>query len=711
MLHAVLAALAAASPAPQVVPADVVKRLNDLIIGGQYAQALQEAETLARASERDGNVALQARALLLESDALYYLNRQPETKVIMERALALSQGIGDEEGIGRAYYNLSFLYERTEPERMVQLLEKAQGHAAKSGDPRLQMLVHNGLGSAADALSRYGPALEHFRQAARFARELKLDHNLAVALSNMGLMEIRRAHYLEARALLEEAWGLIQKAGPSVQAGGILGKLGDVFRALGEPERAKDYYERALAVFEQFGYKRYLGGPLLALADVAAEQGDRAGAESLRRRALQVAEEVGDRTRSVPILCALAADADEQGREREADELLEDASRRAKAHGDRGLHAETRVARARMALRRGDAAGALAASDEALALLRAIGDPQDIGIGENLRSRALAALGRTSEAARAGERAIALHGRTAAARYLHVWHGELARLYTSMGQDARAREQYELSLARTEDLDRLLAIDRFRLNLFREVADVFRSYAFWLAENGDARRAWEVLEQGRARELRLRLVQGGSAAVSPAETEALARLGVIQRTLREEELSRDDRQQLSALAAEAEAEYERARQLAQRGRAAPRESVELPPFPPDTTVVEYALSAGRLLVLSHRAGVVRARVASVPGLTEDVRLLRASVSDPASPPSPGARSLGGLLLGPEIQDAPGSRLLLVPDGSSTWFLSRPSWRPTAHWYRSGSCSRRRPRSACGRRCVRVRSAPPPARWR
>ena len=659
---ALLAAIVAATPGPSRPVAELVKPIDQLIAGGAYAKGLSEAEALARQAEREGRAALEARALLLASDAMYYLNRQPESRPHMERALALSRRIADEEGIGRAYYCLSFLHERTEPERMMRLLETAQVHAARSGDPTLQMMIQNGLGNACAALSRFPAALEHYRAAARFARELKHERNLAVALSNMGLMEHRRAHYAEARALLDEAWSLYERAGPSLHSGGVLAKLGEVFRALGEPERAKDYYERALTVFEKFGYKRYLGGPLLALADLAAEEGDRPGAEVLRRRALRIALEVDDRTRSVSILCALAADADELGRSREADELLDDAFRRAAQHGDPGLREETLVVRARLHLRRGRPAAALAAADQALAVARGTGDPQAEGLVENLRSSALAGLGRLPDAAAAGERAIARYQRTATARHLHVWHGELARIYTRMGQDGRARTHYELSLARTESLDRLLAIDRFRLSLFREVADVFRSYACWLAERGEARKAWEVLEQGRARELRLRLAQGGGARVSPQEMDALARLGALQGRLREEALSRDDRQHLLATAAEAEGEYERAREQAQSGRPAGQEDTALPPFPPDAIVVEYALSEGRLLVLSQRRGTMRARVVASGRFAEDVRLLRASVSDPQAPPSPSARALGALLLGPELQDAPDGHLLVVPDG-------------------------------------------------
>jgi len=67
-------------------------------------------------------------------------------------------------------------------------------------------------------------------------------------------------------------------------------------------------------------------------------------------------------------------------------------------------------------------------------------------------------------------------------------------------------------------------------------------------------------------------------------------------------------------------------------------------------------------VLCHRDGAVRARVVAAGAVAEDVRQLRASVSDPGAPPSPLARGLGDLLLGPELSGAPDGRLLIVPDG-------------------------------------------------
>ena len=176
------------------------------------------------------------------------------------------------------------------------------------------------------------------------------------------------------------------------------------------------------------------------------------------------------------------------------------------------------------------------------------------------------------------------------------------------------------------------------------------------------RRAWEVLEQGRARELRLRLVQGGSEAVSPAETEALARLGVVQRRLREEELSRDDRQQLLAQAAGAEAEYERARQ--QASAAAPRPGRASRCRPSRRTRSSSSTRSRAGACWCSAIGAARsAHVSSRPGRS---RRTCACCARPSPIPGrlrlPSRARLGDLLLGPELEDAPDGRLLVVPDG-------------------------------------------------
>jgi len=665
MLSALLATLVASSPAPSPTPAEIVKPLNQLLVRGKYAQGLAEAETLAREAEREGNVPLQARALLLASDALYYLNRQPDSKPYMERALRLSQGVGDQEGIGRAYYSLSFLYERTDPERMVRLLETAVPYGARSGDAKLQMFIQNGLGNAKYSLNRATDALAHYRESARFARELKEDHSLAVALTNIGLMEQHRGRYAEALAVLEEARALHDTFGPSVQAGQVLVNLGLVWRSRGEPEKAMGLYEQALALYEKFGYQRYLTGPLVTLAELHQEQGDLEQAERMRRRALGIAEAANDPIRAVSLLCQLALDADEQARPREADELLAEAARRARTHGDPGLRIDVALTRSRLSLRRGDAAAALAAAETGTSLARGGDDAEAEGFADHHRAEALSALGRPGEAVAAWQRAIARYESTSTSRHLHVWHGRLAQVEAALGHDDRARFHFEESLRRTRDLDRVLAIDRLRVGLFGEVADVHRAYACWLAERGEAVRAWEVLEQGRTRELRLRLAQaGGGPEPTPEERDALARLSLLQGRLREEELGRDERRDLSRTIAQAEEDYEQVRRRTQRGRGPVTEdAVALPPFPPGVTVVEYALSSRRLLVLSHRDGVTRARLAGASDLSGRVRALRAAAADAGRPftAQAEAQELGELLLGPETAEAQGGRLVIVPD--------------------------------------------------
>ena len=203
----------------------------------------------------------------------------------MERALSLYQSIGDQEGIGRAYCNLSFLYERTDPERMVRLPETAQPYAARSGDPRLQMFVQNGLGNAKYALSRATDALVHYREPVRLRARAE------GRPQPRGRAQQHRAHGAAPRALRRGPGGAgggrgpAREVRPSLQAGQVLINLGLVWRSrggAGEGDgllRARPGRLREVRLPAPTSRARWW-----SLAELHAEQGDREQAEAMRRR-------------------------------------------------------------------------------------------------------------------------------------------------------------------------------------------------------------------------------------------------------------------------------------------------------------------------------------------------------------------------------------------------------------------------------------------
>jgi CHAT domain-containing protein/tetratricopeptide (TPR) repeat protein len=651
-----------ATAAPGAGLRDDVEAVRALVNGGRYEDARVAAAAAVARAARAGDRATEAEALLVLSDALWYLNRQRETPPLMRRALRLARQAGDARAIGRALYNLSFEHERTEPERMVRLLEEAEPWAARSGDLELQMFVQNAFGTACWSLSRFGAAFGHFGRAAALAERRGDRRALSIAWSNLGLTEQHRGRYDEALRYLQDALALQEQLGGLPQTGNALASIAGVYLYLGERDRAVSFLERALEKHRQLGSKFGQSGQLEALAQVREEAGEAARAEELRREALRLALEIGDDRRAVTLLCALARQRSATGRLDQAQGDLDDAAARAARSGDAGQTLAVAHARAQVERQAGRAAAALhtlAGVEPAAARLG------DVPLGELLARRAelLEALRRPGEAIDAYTRAIALHERTRARRYLHLWHGRLARLHAALGHDREAGAHFERSAACVEELDRLLVMDRFRLELFHEVADVFRGYALWLARRGEARRAFEVLEDGRARTLRLKLVQGGGggAALTPAEREALATVGSLQKRLREQALPPPERAALLRQVAAAEDDYERARAAGPRGEGARRGPLV---FPPDAVVVAYALAPEGLLVLGHRQGRLTSRIVQdVAAVEAYVAALRARAADPAAPQwREPAAELYRLLLAQELEGAGPGVLVVLPDG-------------------------------------------------
>ncbi len=106
------------------------------------------------------------------------------------------------------------------------------------------------------ALREYTPLLEE--------TAVSLDHSLYLAIAHRawGVAYFLEGEYAQAEARLDQALELFQKLETRWQIGRTLFELADLARTRGEPALARDYYSRALTMFED----------MAALPDVARTQ-------------------------------------------------------------------------------------------------------------------------------------------------------------------------------------------------------------------------------------------------------------------------------------------------------------------------------------------------------------------------------------------------------------------------------------------------------
>ncbi|MFH2051493.1 MAG: CHAT domain-containing tetratricopeptide repeat protein [bacterium] len=640
-------------------------RIDALMRTGDFAGALAAAETAVQDFAAAHDVRSQATAELRVSDALYYLGRREETLAPLERALSLYESIADLEGIGRTYYSMAYYYERTEPGKMIELLEVGRGFAERSGDARLIMNVANATGVALWNLGRYDEASVAFERSIAIASESGDGPALASANQNLGLIHLHQGYCLEALDHFTAALAELEKAGNSHGVAVVLGNMGNAYLDLRDLEAALDCYRRSLDLHRRNGYLRGVGIQLSNLASIQEYFGESGEAAATHRQAAAIARQTGDGRGEIRDLTALGRLAQAEGRPDSARIFLDQALTAARTIGDPDLIAPPLKNLASLDFAEGDTLSGWARLGEARTEAARNGNDFQLGFLAALEGQMLAAAGHPDSAAAAFARAIALHEATHTRTNVFQWRSQLARQHLRMGRTADADREFRAALDDVDDLDALIATGDFRIQLFNEVQHVYREYAAWLLGNDRIAEAWQVLERGRARDLGFRLLQDRTAAEIPvAEKAALDRISSFQRRLREESLEDDERLELQLMITEAETEFDRTRWRPQDVRPGRRPASPLP-APPGTLAVLYSLNGDTLLVLSAAGDDLRRR--AVPGaaaLMERCSLYRDLAADPRSGDrlDPAARALFTTLLEPEFGDVPPDRLVLSPDG-------------------------------------------------
>jgi tetratricopeptide (TPR) repeat protein len=214
---------------------------------GKFYDDLLETHALGvRAAEHLG--ADLARAVLLTQMGFAHLHRgEPDTALatcLVAVEAARRAGDTDAEATALEAAGLAEL-DQGDAVRARELLRRNLEMAGRIGDPRRTALARFHLAKtepANEALRLLDQALEGFR-----ALPTPEPRNLAKIMTWQGRKHTQAGSTAEARECLDRALAItIEQSWPFDQA--------QVLDALGDLGRARDYYDRALAIYDQFGY-------------------------------------------------------------------------------------------------------------------------------------------------------------------------------------------------------------------------------------------------------------------------------------------------------------------------------------------------------------------------------------------------------------------------------------------------------------------------
>jgi tetratricopeptide (TPR) repeat protein/DNA-binding SARP family transcriptional activator/DNA-binding XRE family transcriptional regulator len=167
--------------------------------------------------------------------------------------------------------------------------------AERTGDPAGQASAQLGLGTAQWRFGRYGPAAEHFQQAAALFQQAGDQVGEARALDNLGGVYWRLGRYEPAVGHLQRAVTVFRRVGDQAGEARALILLGYVDERLGRLGPAAEHLQLALTLLRQVGDTASEAAALTGLGMLEHQLGNYRQAADHHRLALTLHRQNGDR--------------------------------------------------------------------------------------------------------------------------------------------------------------------------------------------------------------------------------------------------------------------------------------------------------------------------------------------------------------------------------------------------------------------------------
>jgi len=167
--------------------------------------------------------------------------------------------------------------------------------AAPDASPEIRARALYAAGELAEALADYDHAVTRYRDALEIRQVLNDRVGVAEILNGLGIIARNQGDFARAEELHLEALSLLEPAeGSRRKLASVFNNLGSVAYFRGERERARHYWEQAVAIVRELGDQRAMIAVLGNLGALALMEQDAERAVALHQEALTLARRLDD---------------------------------------------------------------------------------------------------------------------------------------------------------------------------------------------------------------------------------------------------------------------------------------------------------------------------------------------------------------------------------------------------------------------------------
>jgi tetratricopeptide (TPR) repeat protein/DNA-binding SARP family transcriptional activator len=221
---------------------------------GALDQADRRFQAMLAIHCRSGDRPGQMKALSNIGEVHRHQGRYGEAYLWYTWSLALARGIGGCREVANLQHNLGIVCrELGETEDALTYFSRALDSYRASSDPRCEAECRIDIATTCRRIGRHRTAGEHLRKADHIARGLRSPQLVHLAQLAIGETQHALGAFGEARRAYEEAWRIARRTDTPLGEARALDGIGRVVRSTEGAERARPWWERALALYDRLG--------------------------------------------------------------------------------------------------------------------------------------------------------------------------------------------------------------------------------------------------------------------------------------------------------------------------------------------------------------------------------------------------------------------------------------------------------------------------
>lgn len=247
-----------------------------------------------------------ATALNCAGALALYLSTFPASRDYYQRALAISQELGDTRFVATNFGRLALVaIEMADYQVAREYYEKALPMLREQGDKRGEAGNLGNLGIVCMETGDFAAAQECFEQSRTMNRELGDKRGEAANLGNLGIIAQHTGDLKAAREYFEQSQAMSRELGDMHLEAAYLCCLGYVVMETGDYTQSREYYESALVLCRDMGDRHVEASILGNLGILAMRTDENIAARRYLDQALVINREHGNRTFEAENIAAL----------------------------------------------------------------------------------------------------------------------------------------------------------------------------------------------------------------------------------------------------------------------------------------------------------------------------------------------------------------------------------------------------------------------